>query len=146
MNRMLALGMAFTAGILMSIQPAVNAALGQRTGVFEGALISFLVGGIGLCVLVAAAGKGDLKAIRGTPAYLLTGGLMGVVAVTTMIVVIPQVGSGVGMITILTGQMLMATLIDANGWLGVNKIPIRPNRIVGLILLFISMSLMVGSI
>jgi len=146
MNRLLALVMAFTAGVLMSIQPAVNAALGQRTGVFEGALISFLVGGIGLGVLVAVAGKGNLGAVRGTPVYLLSGGLMGVFAVTTMIVVIPQVGSGVGMITILTGQMLMATIIDANGLLGASKIPIGANRIVGLILLFISMSLMVGSI
>jgi bacterial/archaeal transporter family-2 protein len=145
-NKLLAVALAFTAGILTSIQPAINAALGQRTGVFEAALISFLVGLALLSVIITVRRKGNILAARGLPLMYFTGGLMGVVAVSTMIVVIPRVGSGIGMITILSGQMLMAALIDAFGLLGVERIPIRLNRIVGLILLFISMGLIIGRI
>lgn len=146
MNKLLAVALAFAAGMLTSIQPAINAALGQHTGVFEAALISFLVGLFALTVIIGVRKKGSILAARGAPPLLFTGGLMGVVAVTTMIVVIPRVGSGIGMITILTGQMLMATLIDALGLLGVRKIPIRPDRVIGLILLFVSMGLIIGRI
>ena len=146
MNRYLAIGLAFTAGILTSIQPAINASLGDRIGVFEAALMSFLVGLLVLVVIVTVRRKGNILAARGAPPILFTGGLMGVVAVSTMIIVIPQVGSGIGMITILTGQMLMATVIDYFGLLGVPQIPVRANRIAGLILLFISMGLIIGRI
>lgn len=146
MNKLFAVALAFTAGILTSIQPAINAALGQHTGVFEAALISFLVGLALLSVIIAVRRKGNILAARGLPLVYFTGGLMGVVAVSTMIVVIPQVGSGIGMITVLSGQMLMAALIDAFGLLGVERIPIGPNRIAGLILLFVSMGLIIGRI
>ena len=146
MNKLFAVALAFTAGILTSIQPAINAALGQHTGVFEAALISFLVGLALLSVIIAVRRKGNILAARGLPLVYFTGGLMGVVAVSTMIVVIPQVGSGIGMITILSGQMLMAALIDAFGLLGVERIPIGLNRIAGLILLFVSMGLIIGRI
>ena len=135
-----------TCALPICIQPAINAALGQHTGVFEAALISFLVGLALLSVIIAVRRKGNILAARGLPLVYFTGGLMGVVAVSTMIVVIPQVGSGIGMITVLSGQMLMAALIDAFGLLGVERIPIGPNRIAGLILLFVSMGLIIGRI
>jgi bacterial/archaeal transporter family-2 protein len=145
-NKWLAIALAFTAGILTSIQPAINAALGQHIGIFEAALVSFLVGLSVLALIIILRRKGSLFAARGLPPVYFTGGLMGVVAVSTMIVVVPRVGSGIGMITVLSGQMLMAAIIDALGLLGVEKIPIRPNRIVGLVLLFLSMGLIIGRI
>ena len=146
MNKVMAIALAFTAGILTSIQPAINAALGKHIGVFEAALVSFLVGLAVLTVIIAIGRRGSILAARGMPLIYFTGGLMGVIAVSTMIVVVPRVGSGIGMITVLSGQMLMAALIDAFGLLGVEKIPIRTNRIVGLILLFVSMGLIIGRI
>jgi bacterial/archaeal transporter family-2 protein len=146
MNNLMALIFAFGAGILMSIQPLINARLGRRTGLFESAFISFLVGTLALILIVVLFGQGDLKAAQGLPWYLFTGGLIGFFVVTTMIVVIPRVGSGIGMITVLTGQMLMATLIDYFGLLGVPAVSIGPNRILGLMLLIVSMRLIVGKI
>ena len=146
MNNLSALLLAFTAGVLMSIQPLINAKLGKRTGIFESALISFLVGTAALVLIILFFGQGSLEAARGAPWYYFTGGLIGVYVVTTMIVVIPQVGSGIGMIAVLTGQMVLATFIDYFGLLGVPAIAIGPNRIIGLILLFVSMRLIVGKI
>ena len=146
MNNLMALILAFSAGVLMSIQPLINARLGRRTGLFESAFISFLVGTIALVIIINFFGQGDLSAARGLPWYLFTGGLIGVFVVTTMIVVIPRVGSGIGMITVLTGQMLMATLIDYFGLLGVPAVSIGPTRIIGLLLLVVSMRLIVGKI
>jgi len=144
LTKMAALVMAFTAGLLMSIQPAINAGLGRRIGVFESALISFLVGTSALVVIVIFLGKGNLAEVRNVPWYYLTGGLMGVFVVTTMILIIPKLGSGVGAITLLSAQMLMAMIIDHYGLLGVAQTPIGPNRIVGIVLLFISMRFIIG--
>jgi transporter family-2 protein len=69
---------------------------------------------------------------------------MGVFVVTTMILIIPKLGSGVGAITLLSAQMLMAMIIDHYGLLGVAQTPIGPNRIVGIVLLFISMRFIIG--
>jgi len=146
LNSMMALTLAFCAGVLMSIQPLINARLGKRVGILESALISFLVGMVALVLIVLFLGKGDLLAARGAPWYLFTGGLIGIFVVTTMIVVIPRVGSGVGMITVLAGQMMMATMIDAYGLLGVQPVDIVPQRIVGLVLLFVSMRLIIGKL
>jgi bacterial/archaeal transporter family-2 protein len=146
MNNLMALVLAFSAGVLMSVQPLINARLGRRTGLFESAFISFLVGTVALVIIIIFFGQGDLGAARGLPWYLFTGGLIGVFVVTTMIVVIPRVGSGIGMIAVLTGQMLMATLIDYFGLLGVPSVSIGPARIIGLLLLFVSMRLIVGKI
>ncbi len=146
MNSITALSLAFFAGVLMSIQPLINARLGRRVGILESALVSFMVGLAALVLIVVFIGNGDLAAARGAPWYLFTGGLIGIFVVTTMIVVIPQVGSGVGMITVLAGQMLMATIIDAYGLLGVNPVDIGLQRIVGLALLFVSMRLIIGRI
>ena len=99
-----------------------------------------------LVIIVLLLGQGNIFAARGLPWYFFTGGLIGVFVVTTMIVVIPRVGSGIGMITVLTGQMLMATLIDYFGLLGVPAVTIGPSRIIGLLLLFVSMRLIVGKI
>jgi len=144
LGRVLALSMAFAAGLMMSIQPAVNASLGRKVGVLEGALISFIVGTLALIFIVFVFGRGNVMDIKEVPWYLLTGGLMGVFVVTTMILIIPVVGSGIGAITILTGQMMMAMIIDHYGLLGVPKIPFDMNRLLGIVLLFVSMRLIIG--
>ncbi len=146
MSKIAAIALTMFAGVLMSIQPVVNGNLGKKVGTFESALVSFVVGGVALALIIMVWGKGNLAAVRTVPWYLLTGGLMGVVAVTTMLTVIPILGSGVGAVALLTGQMLTALLIDYYGFLGLQRIPISPARVIGVLLLFLGLRLITGKI
>jgi len=145
-SKVAALGLALFSGILMSIQPVINSTLGKRIGVLEGALVNFLVGGTALLFIVLLWGKGDFTQARHAPWYLFTGGLMGVYAVTSAIVTIPKLGSAGVAVAILTGQMLMAMLIDYYGFLGLEKIPISLSRVAGVLLLFIGLRLISGKL
>lgn len=146
MNKMAALGLALFSGVLMSIQPVINSTLGKRVGVLEGALVNFLVGGAALLIIIAIWGKGDITQARYAPWYLLTGGLMGVVAVTSAIVTVPKLGGAGVAVAILTGQMLTAMCVDYFGFLGLNKIPISSSRVAGVILLFAGLRLISGKL
>ncbi|MGI5839933.1 MAG: DMT family transporter [bacterium] len=146
MSRIAALGIALLSGILMSVQPVINSNLGKRVGVLEGALFNFLVGGAALLIIIAIWGKGDITQARHAPWYLFTGGLMGVYAVTAAIVTVPKLGSAGVAVAILTGQMLMSMVIDYYGFLGLEKIPISPSRVAGVLLLFVGLRLISGKL
>ena len=61
---------------------------------------------------------GALAPIKDIPPWLLTAGMMGAVLVFSIAWLIPQVGAGPVMITLLAGQVLGGVLMSHFGWLG----------------------------
>ena len=140
-NAFIAAGMV-AGGFLLALQPPINAALRNRVGVFESALISFLVGTIVLVAIVAVWGKGDLLAFRGAPLWQLTGGLIGAVFVTVTLLAAPKLGVTTLVVATLAGQVTAGLLIDTFGWFGIEPKPVEPRRLVGLALVGVAVYLM----
>ena len=63
------------------------------------------------------------------------GGLLGAVYVLGATVLAPRLGAATLMALIVTGQLITATIIDHNGWLGFAGHPITPTRVIGAVLL-----------
>ena len=122
-------------GAAAAVQSPINSGLGRRIGVFEGGLWSFLTGTLLLLLLVAVFGKGHFSAVTSVPKWQLLGGILGVIAVVSMIVSAPQLGVGLATVCILFGQITVAILIDALGLFGMEPIPLDYNRIIGVILM-----------
>lgn len=122
-------------GAAAAVQSPINSVLGKRIGVFESGLWSFATGTVLLIMLVLLFGKGQLAEITAVPKWQLIGGTLGVIAVISMIVAAPQLGIGLAMVGILFGQVTIGILIDTFGWLGVERIPLDYNRIIGMILM-----------
>jgi transporter family-2 protein len=133
-----AASLALVAGLAGSIQVAVMGRFGQRIGSFEALaanlLFSTLVATAVLLVLrQSLAGFAD--AARSPWWYWVGGGGMGVVVVLTITVVTPRIGTAATIGLLIAGQLAMGAAIDRYGWFGVEKVPLTPLRILGVLLL-----------
>ena len=108
------------------------------------ALISFGVGTVALFVLY-------FSFFRQTPAFppayafewwKFTGGLLGVIYVTAVVIAAPRIGAGNALAFIVGGQFVAAVIIDHYGWMQLPVNPITPYRIAGIVLLLAGVYLM----
>ena len=128
-------------GAMLAFQPPINAALREHVGVFESALISFLVGTVILIVVVLLAGKGQLTAVRNASWWQLLGGVIGAIFVTATLLSAKSIGVTGTIVATLAGQMTAAVLIDRFGWAGMTPRPIDLPRIAGVALLVVAVAL-----
>jgi bacterial/archaeal transporter family-2 protein len=136
LDRGLAVAATALAGALIALQPPVNAGLGKATGNLPAAFVSFLVGTLALAVLVVITGKaGGLGSSFDVRWYYLVGGLLGMVYVTAALVTVSSIGAGGVAAATVTGQLTAAVVIDRLGILGLERVAISPQRIVGIALL-----------
>ncbi|MBR5329599.1 MAG: DMT family transporter [Firmicutes bacterium] len=124
-------------GAAAALQAPINSGLGKRIGVFEGGLWSFTTGALFLLLIVLLFGKGNFAAITSVPKWQLFGGVLGVIAVTAMIVCAPQLGVGLATVCLLFGQIVLVIVIDSLGLFGVQKVPLDYNRILGVIFMLL---------
>ena len=123
-------------GLAVAIQAAVNAALGRRVGVTETAFLS----GVGTTVILGAVllasrgGPGGLADLGRVPAWTLTGGLLGAVALSALSFAPARIGVFAALACFLAGQLVLALAIDAYGLLEVERTPVTATRVVGLVL------------
>jgi transporter family-2 protein len=127
------------AGAAVSFQSPINAALARATGVVESAWLSFTVGWIALGAIMVVAGSGSVRRAFDAPAWQWTGGLLGAVYVTAVIVAAPRIGVTGILAATLVGQAVASLLIDHNGWFGLPQRPIDAQRVLGVALLLVAM-------
>jgi bacterial/archaeal transporter family-2 protein len=101
------------------------------------ALISFLVGTVGLIALLIAT-RAPLPArdtLASVPVWAWFGGLMGAFYVAISTVVASQLGTASLLGLALLGQLAMALVADHFGWMGLPEHPITLTRLAGVALL-----------
>lgn len=130
-------------GCLPPIQTAINSALRYEVDSFYfSALISFAIGTIALfflsLILVRRIRFSFHQPEQGTikPIYFI-GGALGVVFVTTNILLMPELGAALTLMVVIFGQMLMGILIDHLGLFNTPKFKITTRRLIGAILVFV---------
>ena len=135
---------AFTGG-LVALQAPINSLLGRSIGTWQAAFLSFAIGTLALACIAALAtgGLGQVADVRGVPWYYLTGGLLGALYVTSILVTVRTLGAGGVTAATITGQLTMSVIVDQFGWLGVDKDPVNGPKILGLVLLALGTILIV---
>jgi transporter family-2 protein len=102
-----------------------------------GNALFWCIGAIGALAIGLTGWKpGALSGLSGVNPLLLTAGLMGACLVFAIAWLIPQVGAGALMITLLAGQILGGLLISHFGWLGSPVQPISLMNLVGALVMF----------
>lgn len=126
------------AGLLLPLQPGVNAELRRHLGSpFWAALGSFGGGTLALatvCLALRVPWPGAVPLAQ-APWWAWTGGLIGVCIVTTSIVVAPKVGAAALFSAVVTGQLLGSLAVDHFGWVGFPVQPMNGTRVLGVLLL-----------
>jgi transporter family-2 protein len=131
-NTALVLTIAASAGV--AAQAPINSHLGKSIGTFQAAFVSFAVGTIALALVVAVAGSFATIHLGSVRWYYLTGGLLGVVFVSTLLVSVRTLGASGILAAGLVGQMSASVVIDKYGLLGLEKTAITASRIAGIAL------------
>jgi len=136
---LIAIVIGLAAGGLLGAQPSINGQLGRSLEhPLQASLISFASGTA--IILVVLLFLGSLPPVFLTPArelpwWIWCGGAIGVVMVTTSLILVPRVGSLPWFAAVMTGQTLAALCIDHFGLLGNPKTPTSPFRLLGVGLL-----------
>lgn len=130
--------LAILAGVAVAFQTGVNSQLRTDTNnPVLTALISFVVGTVALIVMYFVF-------FRQSPAFpadytfswwKFTGGLLGVVYVTGVVIAAPRIGAANALAFIVGGQFVAAIIIDHYGWMRLPVTPITFYRIAGIVLL-----------
>ncbi|PFK00656.1 hypothetical protein COI97_17405 [Bacillus cereus] len=132
---------ALMAGVTLSIEGAMYGELGESIGKLESSLYNFMVGTIILGVALLFLGKGSLSYTFKAPKWQLTGGLLGIVYLTILVISIPIIGVGLAISSVVVGQIMMSMIIEHKGWLGSSKSGVSKEKIMAVGLMVISLFL-----
>ena len=141
---LLLLPLAMGIGIAMTFQTALNSQLREYLhSPIQAALLSFLVGTIVLAIFVffQSAPKPTLQSLGQIPWHLWLGGCLGVYAISISIYTAPKLGFLTLSGLIIFGQILMSMIFDQFGVLGVEKIQLNWQRLLGGVVIFIGVLL-----
>lgn len=125
------------AGALMPLQAGINGQLANNlSSVMSAALVSFVVGTLALlAIVIVQRDMPTLGALKGLSWWHLGGGLMGAFFIATAAFTGPRIGAMLFMSLILAGQMVMALLLDHQGWAGFREAPISLGKLAGVALI-----------
>jgi transporter family-2 protein len=128
--------LAVLAGVVLTIQSGVNAQLNIliKNNAVLSALISFLVGTVGLIIVLLITSPKAYQAIPsldGTNWWKFLGGLLGAFYVTVVVITFPKLGAATTLSLVIAGQLVFAVIFDHFGWLGFSVKQINIYRILG---------------
>ncbi len=134
-RRMMLLAVVIVVGSLIAIQPALNAQMGRTVGTVSASVVSFVVGLSVLMIVAAIAGQiGGLANVGEARWPYFLGGLIGAAVVLVSLIAVPRLGAGPMSAGLVFGQMVMAVIVDRQGWFGVPQTSLTPTRILGVLM------------
>lgn len=123
-------------GALVTLQAPINAELGKSVGEVSSSVVSFGIGFLVLLVLAGILGQlGDLANVTQVAWPYFLGGVIGAAFVLLALVAVPKIGAGPLTAAAVSGQLIMAVVVDRFGWLGVPQHDVTPTRVLGVVLL-----------
>ncbi len=121
---------------MITAQSVLNSTLGRRAGNFGAVLILTLVSIVVLIAIVlffpSTANFRDIPGLSEWHLYL--GGVLGVGILATPIFLIPRIGATLTLTALVTGQLLLALLVDHFGLFASPRIEVNLERLLGAVL------------
>jgi transporter family-2 protein len=140
----LVLLLAVLAGAMLPVQTRVNVQLRGLLGQpLAAALVSFLVGTLGLAAVVALLRVPvAVGAAWGRSAWWhWSGGLLGAAYIAATVVLAPRLGAAALIAALVAGQMLASLIVDHFGWVGFAQHAVTPLRLAGAALIVVGVVL-----
>ena len=133
-------------GIFIGIQSLLSGKAGNLIGpVNTGFWTNFLGGSLaGMIILGITLAKGfDVVGIT-RPAFgmVLISGTLGIMIIMGISFSISRAGVAAGLAAVIWGQLLFGVISDTYGWGGLEPIPLDLRRVIGLVLMMISVLLL----
>jgi len=132
------IALALAAGAVLPIQGAINAQLrADLDAPIATGAVSFLVATAAMLAVLAAAPRRRRApaAVRDLPWWGWLGGLCGATYVTSVFLLIPEIGTAATIALTVAGQQLASVLVDRHGLLRLPRRAIPRTRLVGVVVL-----------
>ncbi|BDD04829.1 DMT family transporter [Aureibacter tunicatorum] len=136
--------MAIVAGCCIPCQGTINAKLSEHMNhPFQVAFFSFFVANvlIGIYLLVSGETFPSFSTLTNITWYLYTGGLLGIVFITSVMLLIPKLGVATTLSFAIVGQLVCSLILDQIGLFGMKTHPINLQKIIGVICLLVGLYL-----
>jgi transporter family-2 protein len=120
-------------GVILAVHLAMNGKVGSAiANPRVGNAVFWCIGAL-TAVVIGLTGwqQGALSPIKQVHPLLLTAGVLGACLVFAIAWLIPQIGAGPLMITLLAGQVMGGLLMSHFGWLGSPVDPVSPMKLLG---------------
>ena len=134
MKNILFLTLALCVGGLLPIQGSINAHLGKSLNhPLQATVISFFGAIVVLFLLLLALNPPlpSVSQLKSTPALYYTGGIYGVIFVTTILVLAPRIGIANTLVATIIGQLIVSVILDHFGMFGLLRHPVNGFRLLG---------------
>ena len=144
MKNILFLAIAFCVGGLLPVQGSINAQLGKSLNhPLQATFISFFGAIIFLLILLIALNPPlpSISQLKSTPAFYFTGGIYGVIFVTTILMLAPRIGIANTLVATIIGQLVISVILDHFGVFGLLRHPVNGFRLLGCVGLLVSLYL-----
>ena len=144
MKNILFLFMALYVGGLLPVQGSINAHLGKGLNhPLQATFISFFGAIIVLLFLLVVLNPPlpSVSQLKSTPAFYYTGGIYGVIFVTTILMLAPRIGIANTLVATIIGQLVISVILDHFGVLGLMRHPVNGFRLLGCAGLMVSLYL-----
>jgi transporter family-2 protein len=130
-------------GVVLAVHLAMNGKVGAvLNNVRVGNALFWCIGAFGAAVIgLTGWQSGALQPLRQVHPALLTAGILGACLVFAIAWLIPEVGAGPVMITLLAGQVLGGLVMSHFGWLGSPVQPITWTKLAGVGIMIAGVSL-----
>jgi bacterial/archaeal transporter family-2 protein len=124
-------------GVILAVHLAMNGKVGSvLNNARVGNALFWCIGAMG-AIAIGLTGwqNGALGPLKQVNPVLLTAGVLGACLVFAIAWLIPQVGAGSVMITLLAGQVLGGLIMSHYGWLGSPVQPVTLTKIAGVVVM-----------
>ncbi|GAB1471524.1 DMT family transporter [Chloroflexota bacterium] len=117
-------------GMAIGIQGPLSSIITQKIGSLESVFIIHIGGAIVALIPMLFVGSrlGEWKSV---PWYTLGAGALGLIVITVMGYTIPRIGAAGALISLMAGQILVASILDHFGLLGVTSRAMDLQRLIG---------------
>jgi len=124
-------------GVVLAVHLSMNGKVGSvLNNARVGNALFWCIGAVGaLAIGLTGWQTGALGPLKQVHPVLLTAGILGACLVFAIAWLIPQVGAGPVMITLLAGQILGGMLMSHFGWLGSPVQPVTMTKIAGVVVM-----------
>lgn len=117
-------------GMSIGLQGPLSSMITQKLGSLESVFIIHLGGAVAALIPMLFFGS-KLGQWKSVPWYALIAGAFGLIVISAMGYMIPRIGAAGALITLMAGQILVASILDHFGLLGMAPRAIDLQRIIG---------------
>ena len=135
---------AFGTGIAITLQAYLSGRAGDLVGpIITGLWTNFLGGALAGLIAIRLLSKDTGSSLtQNAFVTIFISGALGIIIITGVAFSINLAGVTAGVAAIFLGQMVLSTIVDTMGWGGIEVIPLDSRRIIGLIIMGISVVLL----